>query len=662
MMSSSLSRFTARPALACFVASMAGCPTPPPTEEPVPPIPARVLPAFIELPDACLDRIDGDGDGVFEEERRALLDDQQRVVRRTRRIEGVGLSDEVLLRLDVDGEVHDSEEHSTGADFVPQLYGNSHAFYEEGRLVRERFEGGDARFVILERVYAYDGDNLVVIDSESFNAAFESSIVEFDYDGDVLVERRTDDGKNGVDETVRFATETAADGSSTVTVTTEDVAGTHVSVQSFDPFGVLLLRDDDDDGDGVVDRRTRADVQGGALVGYDFDFDGVEGFEARQDYDVDADDFTLGIVTRVDGDVVSALEQSYGCFFAPVDRGGCEAPFFDSEAFGCARFRFGPAMDKARGGASIGVGESSFVAVGGFASFTLGPIYRVLDLVDVDGLDAVAVNHASEFGSFAGLENADGSVTTFGGLLDGVIRDRILTVALNGLVTDEGVLEVPRQGGQAARLADDSVVVAGGFTVGTRFIEQRLFGETTLIFAAIAPSRGTLTAIGDGAVYIGGDDGSAARVPSAEVVRLPVVQALSLPRPRTAHAAIAIDATRVLVLGGIDDVGVTDSVLVYDDDDRSFTAGASLPVRLSGLTAALLPDGRVFVAGGFVAADEPSALTFVLDGDRWLAGPSLNIPRGAARAVVLGDGRVAVLGGSLRTGSASSAVEILEVE
>ncbi|MDP2345744.1 MAG: hypothetical protein Q8O67_32675 [Deltaproteobacteria bacterium] len=667
----------------------AACPNPPPDVPPGPPLnelpdprpPARtpIIPSFIEHSEGCPDRLDNDGDGVFEEVRNVTVDpDHALILRRTQRIDGRGFFSQVFLPLD-DGLTHDDEQFATDGDFLPVQYGNAHSNYDDdGRLIHERLEGSDARIPILDRVYSYDGDLLVAIDTEALVNDLASDLTEFDYDDEErLVERRVDVGKDGFEQVSTFSYAEQLDGVIATTVVTESAGGTRIDVQTFDPFNVLLHREIDEDGDGDVDVVFAVDVVDGQLEGYDIDpdGDGPDGFTVRLDYGIDPVEERLTVTTRQDGVVRRVVESDYSCY-APVDRGGCEAPFVDSAAFGCARFRFAPAMEKARGEPVVApVGDAGFIAAGGFSSFPLGPFYSVYDVVDVDGEDAQVVAFSADAGLMCGVDNGDGSATVYSGMRNGVVGSGMNRLSASGVEVAGSVN--PRRGGQAVRMGEDTVFLMGGFN------EEGVLADAQVVHGAgagftssfaLAPLNGTLTRVGNVAFYVGGDDGEVEATPSPLAVALGndgVIGLLEaeLPAPLTQHAALAIDDERLLIIGGRTPSGVTRDVWIgrldIDFDIGTialvFDEAVDLPVALRAPAAVMLDDGRVLVAGGFDSDGEPSALTFVFDGAAWLVGPPLNIPRGQARAIRLNDGRFAIVGGSLHFGSATAAVEVLEL-
>ncbi|MDP2341056.1 MAG: hypothetical protein Q8O67_08865 [Deltaproteobacteria bacterium] len=323
-----------------------GCPVAGDDVDPPPGAPRPILAQFIvDHPEACTDLFDRDGNGSFEEQRHVFVDDQQRIVRRIQRVDGVGLSDQLLLPLDVDGEVHDEERFATTGDFVPRTHGNTHFFYEDGRLAREVAEGSDSRFRLAQTFYTYNGDNLVSIDAVSANEQnFRSSLVEFDYDGDgLVVERRIDlDRDGGVDQTDVTSRTSEPDGSGTVTITRTNSLGTSVEVFSFDPFQVMLRREFDAESDGVVDKIIQANVKDGTLAGYDFDVDGAPGFEVEQAYVVDEVAHTFTVTSREDGTIVDRQESDYACFFVDVDRGAARLRSRTTRPLGARAFASRP--------------------------------------------------------------------------------------------------------------------------------------------------------------------------------------------------------------------------------------------------------------------------------------------------------------------------------
>lgn len=111
----------------------------------------------------------------------------------------------------------------------------------------------------------------------------------------------------------------------------------------------------------------------------------------------------------------------------------------------------------------------------------------------------------------------------------------------------------------------------------------------------------------------------------------------------------ADDQTATLLLDGMVLVfgGVANVAELYDPASGSFTTIAAPLARQRLGSAALLPDGKVLLAGG--GFEEPAPLTFseVYDPVRrsWTATAPLHVARMGAKAVVLLDGSVLVVGG-----------------
>lgn len=122
---------------------------------------------------------------------------------------------------------------------------------------------------------------------------------------------------------------------------------------------------------------------------------------------------------------------------------------------------------------------------------------------------------------------------------------------------------------------------------------------------------------------------------------------------RDLHSATLLPNGRVLLAGGFStnalSTGSTNSAELYYPDTRIFLETTPMRSARSNHTAILLPDGNVFVAGGFGPNDIiiSSAEVYVSTAARWDAKPDM--PSGCERAlhatVQLKDGRVMLIGG-----------------
>lgn len=214
-----------------------------------------------------------------------------------------------------------------------------------------------------------------------------------------------------------------------------------------------------------------------------------------------------------------------------------------------------------------------------------------------------------------------------------------------------GDLALGRGGHAAALLGDGRVVVAGGWVGrGTRTATTEIYDPASERFTPgpdlpVAVDGLAATSLDDGSVLVVGgtpDGGSASSVAirirsdgSAERVE-------DVTTPRFKHTAVLLPSGQALVLGGTsDDRHLLRSTELFDPLLNEFRAGPELVwgrYKLSG-SAAVLPDGRVVVAGGGPALE-------VVDVDRarsevvtaadiaWASFSTVGVARG--RLVVIG--------------------------
>jgi hypothetical protein len=126
---------------------------------------------------------------------------------------------------------------------------------------------------------------------------------------------------------------------------------------------------------------------------------------------------------------------------------------------------------------------------------------------------------------------------------------------------------------------------------------------------------------------------------------------------RLEHVAALLPDGRVLVAGGRSswDGGGLASAETFDPVGGTFTATGSMGVGRAGACANALPSGKVLVTGGIDAAGSvvASAQTYDSIADAWAPASSFVDARAHHTATTLVDGRVLVLGGHQNTPSSS---------
>lgn len=121
--------------------------------------------------------------------------------------------------------------------------------------------------------------------------------------------------------------------------------------------------------------------------------------------------------------------------------------------------------------------------------------------------------------------------------------------------------------------------------------------------------------------------------------------------PRATHQLVAAGEGRLLAIGGCVRSGceagpASATVDIIDAQSMEMVGSGSLLVQRIQPSAAVLPDGRVLVFGGWVDG-RVSATTEIFDpaSGKSQAGPAMAAPRNAAAVVRLANGRVLIAGG-----------------
>lgn len=115
---------------------------------------------------------------------------------------------------------------------------------------------------------------------------------------------------------------------------------------------------------------------------------------------------------------------------------------------------------------------------------------------------------------------------------------------------------------------------------------------------------------------------------------------------RIQPAAALLPDGRILVLGGWVDGRVSATSEIFDPATGESQAGPALGGPRSGATVVRLSDGRILIAGGFGGRDaRADADVFDPSSGKMVATGSLGVARSGATGTLLADGRVLIAGG-----------------
>jgi hypothetical protein len=238
-----------------------------------------------------------------------------------------------------------------------------------------------------------------------------------------------------------------------------------------------------------------------------------------------------------------------------------------------------------------------------------------------------------------------------------------------------------RQGHTATLLPSGKVLLAGGDQITGPTNTAELFDPATGTFASLAPSTmtsarayHTATLLTSGKVLLAG--GYAGRDPVSAASLTTNTAELSEPASgtftsllpntmnlgRQGHTATLLPNGKVFIAGGATGDGVTtaentDTAELFDPATGTFTlVPSTMTSRRNGPTATLLPSGKVLIAGGFGFAYRNTAELFdPASGTFTLVPGTMSFARNGHTATLLPSGKVLIAGGRGNSGPTNTA-------
>jgi hypothetical protein len=257
----------------------------------------------------------------------------------------------------------------------------------------------------------------------------------------------------------------------------------------------------------------------------------------------------------------------------------------------------------------------------------------------------------------------DGKVLVAGGNGGALPSAELFDPVTDQFTATTGEMTAARDANSAVLLPSGKVLIVGGSCTATRGElydpQTGQFTETTGTMASPRCGGQTATLLADGRVLVVGGYGSSGLLATVDLFDPGTglfASGTSLPAVRSGHAAVRLPDGGVLIVGGTADY----SVGPYYADAEIYDPGTGLWTHVAGpmpgggrraLAAALLPSGRVLVAGGiatvaFDTADlfDPVSRTFTA------TGRMTSVRSNQTALIMLNNGLVLVTGGEQTPG------------
>ncbi len=251
------------------------------------------------------------------------------------------------------------------------------------------------------------------------------------------------------------------------------------------------------------------------------------------------------------------------------------------------------------------------------------------------------------------------------------------TAFASGTWSLTGSMHTARDGHTATLLGNGNVVVAGGESSNLAVVSSEVYSPTTRAWAATGPlnvARANAQAVllPRGAVLIAGGcvaNCQGATTASAEIYNSTTrtwTRTGSMTRARAYFGAVMLAGGKVLVTGGCTGLNangcatVTATAEIYDPATGKWTATGPMHVARGSLTATVLLNGKVLVAGGSTAAGDAlsSAEFYNPATGLWTVTGRMNVARDEHTATLLANGNVLVAGGENVSGVTTNRTEL----
>ncbi len=236
--------------------------------------------------------------------------------------------------------------------------------------------------------------------------------------------------------------------------------------------------------------------------------------------------------------------------------------------------------------------------------------------------------------------------------------------------TATGSMVTPRDGHTATLLPDGRVLVAGGQVADTGLASAELYDPRTGSWTAtesMIQGRAwhTATLLKDGTVLVTGGLSTLSSAPGGADHELASAElydprtgswstAGSMTEARSGPSVALLPDGRVLVAGGWGSSEPFGPKLasseLFDPATRTWTATGTMTERRHGHSATLLPNGTVLVAGGYDRDRSVSAELYDPVRGTWTATGNLAEPFGGHTATLLPNGTVLIVGGDVPRG------------
>jgi hypothetical protein len=256
-------------------------------------------------------------------------------------------------------------------------------------------------------------------------------------------------------------------------------------------------------------------------------------------------------------------------------------------------------------------------------------------------------------------------------------------------VTEPGTLLEARVGPLAAALEGGKVLVCNGWRedkgAPVLLRSAEVFNPREGRSSAVPPPEGAadclrfahcggvMGRLADGTVLVAGGDDGGGRDSGAELFdpKTGTFRVLDLAPLPSGASIITLANGRLLMLGGRHQEGprkgISAQVLSFDPAAHAFTSAGTLRLARMGLATSLLPDGKVLVMGGFVQGKEsddleatPSCEIFDPQTGTSAAAVPMSEPKAQMAAASMATGQIMVLGGC--TGRKSNTLMATTIE